>query len=150
MTRLDVHTNDEPFYEPHTQFRSTFLPLVLNVKNQLGSSLETIKSVDSSLYRTELLSTSHVWSPPGKGIDSHRTWEAVLGGAIPIVIDSPLRSAYRGLHVLSLSDFQELTADLVLESAAKLSQEHRVIDIFSPIFCFYWLREIEKEVLMSV
>jgi hypothetical protein len=148
MTRMDVHTNDDPMYQPHKRIRSSFLPLILRVKHEIDKSSgnNSMSNIDFSLYAKELLSTSHVWSPPGRGIDSHRTWEALLGGAIPIVLDSPMRSAYHGLNVLSLRDFGELNIDTVTESAAKLAVTP--VNIFSPVFCFYWIQEIEKVALL--
>ena len=43
----------------------------------------------------------YVLSPPGHGLDCHRTWEAMLLGAIPIVVDrSYRRSGYHLIPVL--------------------------------------------------
>lgn len=41
-------------------------------------------------YRREVLRSQFVLSPPGNGIDCHRTWEAIYLGAIPVVLKACL------------------------------------------------------------
>jgi len=41
-------------------------------------------------YRKEILRSQFVLSPPGNGIDCHRTWEAIYLGAIPVVLKTCL------------------------------------------------------------
>jgi hypothetical protein len=41
-------------------------------------------------YRREVLRSQFVLSPPGNGIDCHRTWEAIYLGAIPVVLKTCL------------------------------------------------------------
>lgn len=45
------------------------------------------KSLD---YRLEVRRTKFVISPPGNGIDTHRTWEAMYLGAVPVVLNGYL------------------------------------------------------------
>jgi hypothetical protein len=44
-------------------------------------------------YRKEVLGSQFVLSPPGNGIDCHRTWEAIYLGAIPVVLKSCLHES---------------------------------------------------------
>ena len=48
-----------------------------------------------------------VASPPGGGIDCHRTWETLLLGAIPIVKSSSLDALYKDLPVVIVNDWRE-------------------------------------------
>lgn len=51
----------------------------------------------------------YVVSPAGNGIDCHRTWEALLMGAIPIVCVPPgTAHLYQGTGILTLSDWTQL------------------------------------------
>ena len=43
--------------------------------------------VSSREYRELICNSRYIISPPGNGIDCHRTWEAIYLGAIPIVLD---------------------------------------------------------------
>lgn len=48
-----------------------------------GAVVET--DVEHGVYLRRLARSRFVVSPPGNGIDCHRTWEALLLGAVPIV-----------------------------------------------------------------
>ena len=48
-------------------------------------------------------------SPPGNGLDCHRTWESLLLGCIVIVQDSPINKVYEGLPVIPVSCWDEVT-----------------------------------------
>lgn len=50
-----------------------------------------------------------VLSPAGQGLDCHRTWEAMLLGAIPIVRKSSLDSLYESLPVAMVEDWDEVS-----------------------------------------
>ena len=54
-----------------------------------------------------------VISPPGNGIDCHRTWEALYMGAIPIVKRSILTESFVDLPVLIVEDWSVLTEELL-------------------------------------
>ena len=59
-------------------------------------------------YLEDLSRTKFVLSPRGNGLDCHRTWEALLMGAIPIVRSSSLDSMYEGLPVLIVQNWEEV------------------------------------------
>ena len=50
-----------------------------------------------------------VISPHGEGLDCHRTWEALVLGCCVIVMRSSLDSLYKGLPVVIVDDFNEIT-----------------------------------------
>lgn len=52
-----------------------------------------------------------VVSPHGVGLDCHRTWEALILGAIVIVKTSPLDVLYKDLPVIIVSDWNEITVE---------------------------------------
>ncbi len=52
-----------------------------------------------------------VLSPPGSGLDCHRTWEALALGHIVLVPWSSLNSLYAGLPVIALHRWDEITAE---------------------------------------
>jgi hypothetical protein len=61
----------------------------------------------------QLGSTAHyrfVLSPPGKGQDTHRTWEALSVGSVPIVTAlSPINGVYAGLPVVQVRSWDAVT-----------------------------------------
>ena len=54
-----------------------------------------------------------VVSPPGEGLDCHRTWEAICLGCIPILISTPLDDLFEGLPVLIVKSWSDITAELL-------------------------------------
>lgn len=57
-----------------------------------------------------------VVSPPGEGLDCHRTWEALCLGCIPILLSSPLDDLFEDLPVLIISSWTDLSRDLLYKT----------------------------------
>lgn len=50
-------------------------------------------------------------SPPGRGIDCHRHWEALYLGVIPIILSSPLDPLYADTPAWIVNDWSEVTVE---------------------------------------
>lgn len=59
-------------------------------------------------YRRSVCTYKFVASPPGNGVDCHRTWEAIYLGAIPIVTSSYVASCFSSYPMWILEDWEEL------------------------------------------
>jgi hypothetical protein len=61
-------------------------------------------------HRSALTRYSFVASPPGNGLDCHRTWEAMYLGCVPIVLRSHMTQYYEqlGLPIWVIDSFEEL------------------------------------------
>ena len=57
-----------------------------------------------------------VLCPPGNGVDTHRMWEALLAGAVPVVLRSRALEPFSELPVLFVEDFGQVTKEF-LEAA---------------------------------
>jgi hypothetical protein len=87
-----------------------------------------------------------VLSPRGKGLDCHRTWEALLAGCIVITVTSPLDRMFKehGLAVVVLRDWAELNEDLPAKLDAWFAKYARLtsLDAVWPKMQFpYWLSD---------
>jgi hypothetical protein len=84
--------------------------------------------------------------PHGHGLDTHRHWEVLLLGSVPIVKSSPLDEMFRDLPVLILAEWGDLTVHLLREwQASEASKNHINAALFP-----YWhkkLIEAKKEAL---
>jgi len=61
-------------------------------------------------YFAQLARTRFVLSPPGRGWDCYRTYEAIVLGAIPIVLRRPpLSDVVEGMPVVLVDDWSEVT-----------------------------------------
>ena len=107
-----VPNTDRPHYLPHTRLRRSVAEAM--------SALQAAAAgggggyiVDSDLrehqeYQELLAASAFALSPPGAGLDTHRTWEALALGAIPVVWHSPLAPLFRRLPVIAIASPAEL------------------------------------------
>lgn len=75
--------------------------------HKMGFSLTEPKSFGG--YLQDLSDSIFVVSPPGNGLDCHRTWEALLMGCYPIVLSTTLNPLYEKLPVVIVEDWNEVT-----------------------------------------
>lgn len=96
---------------------------------------------DFKTYLNDLAQTKFVLSPRGNGLDCHRTWEAILMGAIPIVKSSTLDPLFKDLPVLIVKDWQDINKKFLRRAWSKL-----ILKRINPnkAFADYWFAEINK------
>ena len=95
--------------------RETLVFANFNISNRPDERGNLAKLLESSPYqldesrisprhfRRKLLTSKFVLSPPGAGPDCHRTWEALLLGAVPVVLKSALAESLvenSGIHAV--------------------------------------------------
>ena len=61
--------------------------------------------------------------PRGEGQDTHRLWEALYLGSIPIVLKSSISPLYEGLPVIQLNNWEELSLELLQERSKSLTMD---------------------------
>lgn len=64
-------------------------------------------------YLQNLFAHRFVLCPPGNGEDTHRMWEVLYCGAIPVVRESPAMRHFKKLPVLFVTRLEDLTAQLL-------------------------------------
>jgi hypothetical protein len=64
-------------------------------------------------YIEKMAQHKFVISPPGNGIDCHRTWEALYIGCVPIVIKNNIYKQWKDLPIIQVNDYSEVTNDLL-------------------------------------
>lgn len=69
-----------------------------------------------------LKDAAFVISPPGNGLDTHRTWEVLMLGRIPIISATPLNSIYEGLPVWEVNDWKEFAQLTPKDLQSKLEE----------------------------
>lgn len=97
-------------------------------------------------YLMDLKTSKFVFSPRGNGLDCHRTWEAILMGAIPIVRTSELDPLLEGLPVLIIDDWNKITKSFLEEKYAEMKEKEFSIDkLFLPYWKSYITDLLENE-----
>ena len=87
------------------KFRGPLLKACLDYPDKFDYHLK----FNSKKYFSELSKYRFVLSPPGNGLDCHRTWEAIYSKTIPIVFNSTLSSGFNDLPILVIEDIEEIT-----------------------------------------
>lgn len=70
-------------------------------------------------YLQNLLSHHLVFCPPGNGEDTHRMWEALYCGAIPVARKSPAMRAFSDLPILFVSRLEEISENFLYDALAR-------------------------------
>jgi hypothetical protein len=112
------------FQSKSMQTKYLSLSLIGSV-NEIPTNLLVINK--DFLPRTQIWenmsSYTFVLSPFGIGMDCHRTWEALCLGCIPIVCAPHFNKLFEDLPVLIVSDWTEITEDLLKETLKKYSNK---------------------------
>lgn len=104
-------------------------PKALTSVARLESVYVRRERLNYSDYLHDVANSKFVLSPPGNGADCHRTWEAILLNAVPIVVSSSLLSPlYKGLPVMTVDDWSEVT-EAKLQQFAPPTDRHCVPDV---------------------
>jgi len=125
---------------PALQMMRYSIPDLLNntAKNSMAWNLGKITTEE---YFQELKKHSFIVSPPGNGLDTHGTWEALSAGCIPIVPKSPLDSLFEDLPVWLVESWDEVTD----ESVERMHEEMRGKTYkWEKLFVPYWQEEIHR------
>jgi hypothetical protein len=98
---------------------------LLHWVSQPSQSWITQEPHNSSLgkpgYLKQLLSHRFVLCPPGNGEDTHRMWEALYCGAVPVVRKSPAMRSFQDLPILFVEDFNTVSPQLLEERSKDMS-----------------------------
>ena len=70
-------------------------------------------TIDRTLLWKEMTKYAFIISPPGVGLDCHRTYEALCLGCIPIVIGEFLNNIFEDLPVLTVKSWSNVTQELL-------------------------------------
>jgi hypothetical protein len=72
-------------------------------------------------FLTEMTQHQFVLAPHGHGVDTHRLWEALYVGCIPIVLRSSMDKLLEGLPVLLVEHYADISEALLDKAAARLA-----------------------------
>ncbi len=102
---------------------------------------ETHSSVQGKAgYLNQLRTHRFVFCPPGNGEDTHRMWEALYCGAIPVVRISPAMRAFRDLPIVFVKDLTAISPQSLEERFKELgSRSIEKLDLPS------WKQSIDRE-----
>ncbi|CAF0788524.1 unnamed protein product [Adineta steineri] len=140
------------YRKPWSQ-RTTFLYVNFAVgtntvkRTKALSKASTIKNVQivkgRITFETYLEQTGNakfVLSPPGNGLDCHRTWEALLMGAVPIVLRSGLDPLFTKTRSIIIGDWSKLSYNFLSSFNFSLDNNYEP-DV---LYAEYWRETLFK------
>ena len=68
-------------------------------------------------------------------MDTHRAWEALMVGTIPIMFSTPLDSLFENLPVVIVNDWTTITKEFLEK---KYENIHRKTYNFDSLYSAYW------------
>lgn len=105
FVKFSVLTTKDPCFKQHRGERVRALAAMQRNFPGVDNS-----SVPPERYWTLLAKHKFALSPPGNGLDCHRTWEALMVGTIPVVLETPLApKLYEGLPVVIVKSWDVVT-----------------------------------------
>ncbi len=123
---FSIHTNPS-IREPCFQYFQTFKTATFKTSSSFQE------------YLQDLSHTVFVVSPPGNGLDCHRTWEALLMGCYPIVLSSTLNPLYENLPIVVVSSWDEVTEEFLKEKQKEFQTRSWDLDkLYAP----YWFKQV--------
>ena len=110
-----------------------------------NSIADEIMNVSPKKHQSLLSEYAFVASPPGNGLDTHRTWEAMYFKCVPIVLRSFMTSRYEslGLPIWVIDSFEVLEN---VDEAFLVAKHNEFKEKFhsEAIWADYWIRLISE------
>jgi hypothetical protein len=133
--------------------RTTLLYVNFNLNTNQGSRRDALtqakklkhvqiinKPVPFTTYLEQVGNAKFVLSPPGNGLDCHRTWEALLLGAAPIVLSSGLDPLFDRIPAVVINNWSILTERFLL--SYRFSSYDNLVP--AVLYARYWRETIIK------
>lgn len=96
-------------------------------------------SCPQDVFLQRVAQSKYVVCPRGNGLDTHRVWEALLLGSIPILKSNALDPLYADLPVLIVQEWSDVTQELLNTHYEKLKNGSYKLE---KLTAAYWLKEI--------
>ena len=109
-------TTNKPLFKFHQRMRN-------NVKDIfLKKGFQWNENEEFEDYIKTLSKYKFCLAPPGRGIDTHRCWEALMVGTIPIVFSSSLNDLYENLPVIVVDDWNIINEEYLHQEYKNILQ----------------------------
>ena len=86
-----------------------------------------------------------ILSPPGAGVDCHRTWEALYLNIVPIVLSSSINELYADLPIIVVQSWEEINETFLNEKYKEINgKKERKEYKMEKLDLTYWLNMIKE------
>jgi hypothetical protein len=142
MARLNLAKKQEILVSFSVETNPSIRKDVEQCCREYGLKNET--KLDLRTFRKRLGESYFIVSPPGNGIDCHRTWEAIYHGCIPIIEGK--YNLFKHLK-LPIATFDSLREFLELNTGEKLRLYSQIMRMYTPeIYMDWWINHINTTI----
>ena len=100
--------------------------------------------IDETVYFSQLPRYKFIVAPSGSGIDSHRYYEALIAGCIPIMeFNEQVQEKYEGLPILYTNDYSEINSGYLCQ---KYEEMKDIQYDFRKLFLAYYSSEEQQQI----
>jgi len=136
---FNSNSTDNPLYSEHKNIRNNTENALLkndfswNMNQPFSNYIATLKKYKFSV------------SPPGRGIDTHRTWESLMVGTIPIIIHTTQDHLFEKLPVIIIQpdEWNTITQERLENEYEKIIENIDNYN-FDILYTHYWDKEFEN------
>lgn len=132
--KYSIYVNFSPNTNP------TAREYLFSYYSQFKDVLIVKKKVNYTTYMNQMGNSKYVLCPRGNGLDTHRYYEAILMGSIPIVENSTLYSIFNESTTLVLKNFKDLNQTMLDYPEGFISRMDFSRNV---IMMDYWLKQID-------
>ncbi len=99
------------------------------------------KILDFNEYQDNLKNHKFVLCPWGNGVDTHRIWEALYSGSIPVIKDHITFKCLKSLPVIFIDDFKNLNHDYLIDKSKELEPISNGDEFLN---LKYWIKKVRN------
>ena len=132
---MNLETTAGAPYKAHNNIRK-------KMRKEMGTRYKFVGNHSFENYFKHMSEYKFVICPPGRGIDTHRCWESLMVGCIPIMIKvDSMNELYEDLPVLLVDNYENINDEF-------LNKEYENIRKgtynFDKLYTDYWDKEFDK------
>ena len=144
-----------PLYKKAQEEWSSFCNIVkpyppknVYMKKSIVDNLIRVIETDENYYSL-IDNFKFVLSPPGAGLDCHRTWEALYLDCIPIVISNEINELYEELPIVVVKSWDEISKEFLEKKYDEINKKKQNNEYnMDKLYLKYWLQKIENKLLV--
>lgn len=106
-----------------------------------GTPVDTLEGRKEFLK--DIRNHEFVLCPRGNGVDTHRLWETLYMGSIPIVKNDIAHSAWQDLPILFINDWNEITEERLIAEKKRIESTNWN---FEKLRVGYWIDRIRRSI----
>lgn len=141
MMTVYINFNIHTYPSERTPVYQYFQSSGFGIMDESDSTIEGRKR-----YLERMRQCAFVACPRGNGLDTHRVWEALYMGSIPIIIRNNWNKAFRNLRIAFIDSWEQITQEWIHVEYQRITQQEYDPSILK---LSYWTDLIDDVVVSS-